>query len=105
MPILGGGRPTASAPATFCQMRAAIRRNTRVRALGVGDRDRPAVVRGLADLQIERHFAQKLGAEPRGLAARPAKRKRPRSGILRAPPRKFPRHRRFVRSRCCAVPG
>lgn len=35
----------------------------------------------------------------------PPKRTRPRSGILRAPPREFPRHRKFVRSFVCAVPG
>lgn len=35
----------------------------------------------------------------------PPKRKRQRSGILRAPERVFPRHRRYVRSFVCAVPG
>lgn len=37
--------------------------------------------------------------------ALPARRKRPRSGIERAPPREWPRHRKFVRSHCCCVPG
>lgn len=37
--------------------------------------------------------------------ALPARRPKPTSGILRAPPREWPRHRKFVRSHCCAVPG
>jgi hypothetical protein len=35
----------------------------------------------------------------------PRKRQRPKSGIERAPQREWPRHRRFVRSFECAVPG
>lgn len=35
----------------------------------------------------------------------PPKRMRPRSGILRAVPRKWPRHLRHVRSFHCSVPG
>ena len=35
----------------------------------------------------------------------PAKRMRPRSGIERGPPREWPRHRKFVRSHGCCVPG
>jgi hypothetical protein len=31
----------------------------------------------------------------------PKRRERPRSGILRAPPREFPRHRRYIRSLEC----
>jgi hypothetical protein len=34
----------------------------------------------------------------------PKKRERIRSGIERAPPREWPRHRKFVRSRGCCVP-
>src|SRR4051794_1029421 len=35
----------------------------------------------------------------------PQKRQRPKSGIERAPQRIWPRHRRFVKSHCCCVPG
>lgn len=35
----------------------------------------------------------------------PAKRKRPRSGIERAPRRVFPTHRAFVKRHDCCVPG
>ncbi len=35
----------------------------------------------------------------------PSKRKRPKSGIERAPPREWPQHRRFVRSHGCCVTG
>ena len=35
----------------------------------------------------------------------PAKRQKPKSGIARAPQRIWPRHRRFVRSHQCCVPG
>ncbi len=35
----------------------------------------------------------------------PQRRERLRSGILRAPRREWPRHRRFVRSHHCVVPG
>lgn len=35
----------------------------------------------------------------------PARRKRVRSGIRRGPKRMWLRHRKFVRSHCCAVPG
>jgi hypothetical protein len=37
--------------------------NERVRVVGVGDSDRMAAVRGLTDLEVKRHLAQKLGAE------------------------------------------
>ncbi len=35
----------------------------------------------------------------------PKKRQKPRSGIERAPKREWPRHRKFVRSHDCCVPG
>lgn len=35
----------------------------------------------------------------------PQKRQKARSGIERAPQRIWPRHRRFVKSHCCCVPG
>jgi hypothetical protein len=35
----------------------------------------------------------------------PHRRKRERSGIERAPKREWPRHRKFVRSHQCCVPG
>ncbi len=35
----------------------------------------------------------------------PKKRQKPRSGIERSPKREWPRHRKFVRSFVCAVPG
>lgn len=35
----------------------------------------------------------------------PQKRQKPRSGIERAPKRIWLRHRRFVKSHCCCVPG
>jgi hypothetical protein len=35
----------------------------------------------------------------------PPKRKPARSGIERAPQREWPRHRKFVRSHACSVPG
>jgi hypothetical protein len=35
----------------------------------------------------------------------PAKRAKPSSGIARAPQREWPRHRKFVRSHGCCVPG
>lgn len=35
----------------------------------------------------------------------PPKRIRPHSGIERAPRREWPRHRKFVRSHACSVPG
>lgn len=35
----------------------------------------------------------------------PSKRKPKRSGILRAPKRQWPRHRKFVKSHTCCVPG
>lgn len=35
----------------------------------------------------------------------PSKRERARSGIERAPPREWPRHRKFVRSHGCCVAG
>jgi hypothetical protein len=35
----------------------------------------------------------------------PPRRQRVRSGILRAPKRVWLRHRKFVRSHCCCVPG
>lgn len=35
----------------------------------------------------------------------PPKRQRERSGILREPRREWPRHRRFIRSFSCCVPG
>lgn len=35
----------------------------------------------------------------------PPKRKRPKSGIARGPARVHPRHRKFVRSHGCCVPG
>lgn len=35
----------------------------------------------------------------------PPRRKRPRSGIERAPRRVFPTHRNFVRKHSCCVPG
>lgn len=35
----------------------------------------------------------------------PPKRQRPKSGIIRAPQRVWPRHRRFVRGHSCSVPG
>lgn len=35
----------------------------------------------------------------------PQKRQKPKSGIERAPQRIWPRHRRFVKSHCCCVPG
>jgi hypothetical protein len=37
--------------------------------------------------------------------ALPARRDRVRSGIERAPPREWPRHRRFVRKHCCIIEG
>ena len=37
------------------------------------------------------------------MTALPKKRERPKSGILRAPRREWPRHRRFVRSHACVV--
>src|SRR3984893_5354205 len=40
-----------------------------VRVVGLGDGDRRSAVGGLADLEIERHFAEKLDAEPLGFAA------------------------------------
>src|SRR5260370_21545538 len=41
----------------------------RVRVFGLGDGDRGAAVGGLADLEVERHLAQKLDAEAVGLLA------------------------------------
>src|SRR5271169_5355938 len=41
----------------------------RVRVVGVGDGDRVARIRGLADLEVERNLAEKLGAEAVGLEA------------------------------------
>src|SRR5204862_262960 len=40
-----------------------------VRVVGVGDSDRGAAVGGFADLEVERHLAQKLGAEALGFLA------------------------------------
>src|SRR5712692_8087911 len=40
--------------------------------IGVRHGDRAAVVRGLADRDVERHFAEKIGAKPLGFAARAA---------------------------------
>lgn len=37
--------------------------------------------------------------------ALPPKRSRQRSGIMRGPQREWPKHRRFVRSHGCCVPG
>jgi len=41
----------------------------RVRIVGLGHGDRRSAVGGLADPQVERHLAEKLGAEPLGLQA------------------------------------
>ena len=46
-----------------------------VRVVGVGDGDRGAAVGGLADLEVERHLAEKLGAEALGFMAGAAMRK------------------------------
>src|SRR5712671_8094346 len=40
-----------------------------VRIVGFGDGDRGSAVGGLTDLEVERHLAEKLGAEPLGLQA------------------------------------
>src|SRR5438874_1023607 len=40
-----------------------------VRVVGVGDGDRSAAVGGFADLQVERHLAEELSAEPPGRLA------------------------------------
>src|SRR6266436_4220362 len=46
-----------------------------MRVVGLGNGDRDPAVGGLADLDIERHFAQKLDAEPLGFVAGAAMRK------------------------------
>jgi hypothetical protein len=38
-----------------------------VRIVGLGDGDRGSAVGGLADLEVERHLAETLSAEPLGL--------------------------------------
>jgi thymidylate synthase (FAD) len=43
-----------------------------VGAVGLGHHDRPSAVRGLADLDVERHLAQELDAQLLGLEPRPA---------------------------------
>jgi hypothetical protein len=64
MTMRGGARPTASAPAIFFPYaRGDGAEDCRVRVAGVGDGDRMPRIRGLADLEVERHLAQKLGAE------------------------------------------
>src|ERR1700730_6592615 len=40
-----------------------------MRVVGVGDGDRGAAVGGFADLEVERHLAEKFGAEALGLLA------------------------------------
>lgn len=39
------------------------------------------------------------------IARLPAKRKRPKMGVQKPPQREWPRHRRFVKSRGCSIPG
>src|SRR5215472_6950481 len=46
-----------------------------VRVAGIGDRDRMAGIRGLANRKIERHFTEEFGTELFGLAAGAAMRK------------------------------
>src|SRR5260370_27402499 len=46
-----------------------IAEDQRVRVFGLGDRDRGAAVGGFADLEVERHLAQKLDAEAVALLA------------------------------------
>src|SRR5208282_881454 len=50
-------------------------KDERVRIVGIGDGDRRSRVGGLADPQVERHLAEKLGAEPFGFEAGAAMRK------------------------------
>ena len=47
----------------------------RVRVGAVGDRERGAAVGGFADVEVERHLAEKLGAEALGFMAGAAMRK------------------------------
>jgi hypothetical protein len=60
---------------------------------------RDAKAAGLAAMLTQRSEPQRV-AYPL-----PARRERLRSGILRAPKRIWLRHRKFVRSHCCCVPG
>jgi hypothetical protein len=50
-------------------------------------------------------FRQSPGFIIRAPYPLPKKRERVKSGIARGPQRSFPKHRRFVRSRHCVVPG
>jgi len=64
--------------------------------------------------KVLEYIASLIGASARTLAAHergspmvrlPRRRERPRSGILRAPPREFPRHRAYVRRLQCVCDG
>jgi hypothetical protein len=75
MTMRGGVRRSAPAPATFSQIRAPIRRKTSAYGLSGSETVIGAAVGGFADFEVERHLAEKLGAQALGFLAGAAMRK------------------------------
>src|ERR1700743_845250 len=62
-------RATGAFTRYFCpDFRGNFAKQLGMRRAGVGDRNRPAFIRGFADRQVERHLSQEVGAEPLGFA-------------------------------------